>query len=207
MIEKRNYTRILFLMLSILICFASYQVGKKELECQVYPIDKPYEFPITPDSPEWDNLAMAGLAQNACRLPEGLVEQMTTKALLETAISYPFSTNILVHEDEVLGFWENAKYNEALGEFVQRPDAVTVLESAIIELPELSKGMEYDMQKRYYLLSVFMDARPWQAVHKERKICRSALEGQMTGCWDNVEYALYCHGCGALSVALREICI
>ena len=57
------------------------------------------------------------------------------------------------------------------------------------------------------ILSVFMDARPWQAVHKERKICRSALEGQMTGCWDNVEYALYCHGCGALSVALREICI
>ena len=155
--EKRNYTRILFLMLSILICFASYQVGKKELECQVYPIDKPYEFPITPDSPEWDNLAMAGLAQNACRLPDGLVEQMTTKALLETAISYPFSTNILVHEDEVLGFWEHAKYNEALGEFVQRPDAVTVLESVIIELPELSIGMEYDMQKRYYLLSAFMD--------------------------------------------------
>ena len=53
------------------------------------------------------------------------------------------------------------------------------------------------------ILSVFMDARPWQAVHKERKICRSALEGQMTGCWDNAEYALYCHGCGALSVALR----
>ena len=49
------------------------------------------------------------------------------------------------------------------------------------------------------ILSVFMDARPWQAVHKERKICRSALEGQMTGCWDNAEYALYCHGCGALS--------
>ena len=57
------------------------------------------------------------------------------------------------------------------------------------------------------ILSVFMDGRPWQAVHKERKICRSALEGQMTGCWDNAEYALYCHGCGALSVALREICI
>ena len=87
----------------------------------------------------------------------GLVEQMTIKALLETAISYPFSSNILVHEDEVLGFWENTKYNEALGEFVQRPDAVTVLESAIIELPELSIGMEYDMQKRYYLLSAFMD--------------------------------------------------
>lgn len=49
------------------------------------------------------------------------------------------------------------------------------------------------------ILSVFMDERPWQAVHKERKICRSALKGQMTGYWDNAEYALYCHGCGALS--------
>ena len=54
------------------------------------------------------------------------------------------------------------------------------------------------------ILSVFMDARPWQAVHKERKICRSALEGQMTGCWDNAEYALYCHGCGALSDKLNK---
>lgn len=96
-------------MLSILICFASYQVGKKELECQVYPIDKPYEFPITPDSPEWDNLAMAGLAQNACRLPEGLVEQMTTKALSKQLYHTRFPQIFLFMKMRCWAFGKNAK--------------------------------------------------------------------------------------------------
>ena len=50
------------------------------------------------------------------------------------------------------------------------------------------------------ILSVFMDGKPWQAAHDERRIRRSALKSQMTGCWDAAEYASYCHGCGALSI-------
>lgn len=69
----------------------------------------------------------------------------------------------------------------------------------------LRRRMATDKKIEARILSVFMDGRPWQAVHKERKICRSALKCQMTGCWDAAEHASYCHGCGALSVALREI--
>ena len=54
------------------------------------------------------------------------------------------------------------------------------------------------------ILSVLTDMKPWQAVHEERKIRRSALNSQRSGCWDDAEYAAYCHGCGALSDKLNK---
>ena len=54
------------------------------------------------------------------------------------------------------------------------------------------------------ILSVLTDMKPWQAVHEERKIRRSALNSQRAGRWDNAEYAAYCHGCGALSDKLNK---
>ena len=54
------------------------------------------------------------------------------------------------------------------------------------------------------ILSVFMDGKPWQAAHEERRIRRSTLKSQMTGCWEDAEYAAYCHGCGALSIKLNK---
>ena len=54
------------------------------------------------------------------------------------------------------------------------------------------------------ILSVLTDMKPWQAVHEERKIRRSALNSQRSGCWDDAEYAAYCHGCGALSNKLNK---
>ena len=54
------------------------------------------------------------------------------------------------------------------------------------------------------ILSVLTDMKPWQAVHEERKIRRSAQTSQRAGRWDNAEYAAYCHGCGALSDKLNK---
>ena len=54
------------------------------------------------------------------------------------------------------------------------------------------------------ILSVLTDMKPWQAVHEERKIRRSALNSQRAGRWDDAEYAAYCHGCGALSDKLNK---
>ena len=95
-----------------------------------YPVTEPYQFPVTTDSPEWAELAEAGLARNACRLPAGLAEQMTSEALLETALDYPYVSSILAFSDPVQGFWSNAKYNDALAGRVTRPDAEEVVARA-----------------------------------------------------------------------------
>ena len=99
-----------------------------------YPVTEPYQFPVTTDSPEWAELAEAGLARNACRLPAGLAEQMTSEALLETALDYPYVSSILAFSDPVQGFWSNAKYNDALAELVTRPNAAAVVERAFSSL-------------------------------------------------------------------------
>ena len=51
--------------------------------------DQPYVFPITPESEEWKNLSMQEML-DACQIPEDKLKSMTTKALLETVLNYPF---------------------------------------------------------------------------------------------------------------------
>lgn len=92
-----------------------------------YPVTEPYQFPVTTDSPEWAELAEAGLARNACRLPAGLAEQMTSEALLETALDYPFNASMYVSSDLEGMFGKRA----ALAELVTRPDAEEVIARAL----------------------------------------------------------------------------
>ena len=95
-----------------------------------YPVTEPYQFPVQPGTPEWVELS-ANARRAACRLPAGLAEQMTSEALLETALDYPYVSSILAFSDPVQGFWSNAKYNDALAELVTRPDAEEVIARAL----------------------------------------------------------------------------
>lgn len=98
-----------------------------------YPVTEPYQFPITTDSPEWAALAEAGLARNACRMPAGLAEQMTSEALLETALDYPFNASMYASSDLEGMFGKRAALagNGALAELVTRPDAEEVIARAL----------------------------------------------------------------------------
>ena len=120
-----------------------------------YPVTEPYQFPVTTDSPEWAELAEAGLARNACRMPAGLAEQMTSEALLETALDYPYVTDMLAYSDVVSGFWTNANYNDALAELVTRPDAAAVVEDALMKLPSPQETADTDTLIRWTYLAAF----------------------------------------------------
>ena len=120
-----------------------------------YPVTEPYQFPVTTDSPEWAELAEAGLARNACRMPVGLAEQMTSEALLETALDYPYVTDMLAFSDPAQGFWSNASYNDALTELVTRPDAAAVVERAFSQIPPLTEITDTETMVRWYKLSAF----------------------------------------------------
>lgn len=132
---------------------------------------EPYQFPVTTDSPEWAELAEAGLARNACRLPAGLAEQMTSEALLETALDYPYVSSILAFSDPVQGFWSNAKYNDALAELVTRPNAAAVVERAFSKLPPLTEITDVEVMIRWTYLSAF--PRGWPIPQR-----REASQGQ-----------------------------
>ena len=150
--SKRSHVeRAAFLVLSAALAAGAWAVTSRA----AYPVTEPYQFPVTTDSPDWAELVEAGLARNACRMPAGLAEQMTSEALLETALDYPYVTDMLAYSDPVQGFWSNANYNDALAELVTRPDAAAVVEGAFSKLPPLTEITDVEVMARWYELSAF----------------------------------------------------
>ena len=80
--------RVAFLMLSAALAVGAWAVTGRAA-CSV---TAPYQFPVQPGTPEWVELS-ANARRAACRLPAGLAEQMTSEALLETALDYPFNAS------------------------------------------------------------------------------------------------------------------
>ena len=95
-------------------------------------VTAPYQFPVQPSMPEWVGLS-ANARRAACRLPAGLAEQMTSEALLETALDYPFNASMYVSSDLEGMFGKRAALagNDALAGLVTRPDAEEVVARAL----------------------------------------------------------------------------
>ena len=142
--------RVAFLMLSAALAVGAWAVTGRAA-CSV---TAPYQFPVQPGTPEWVELS-ANARRAACRLPAGLAEQMTSEALLETALDYPYVSSILAFSDPVQGFWSNAKYNDALAELVTRPNAAAVVERAFSKLPPLTEITDVEVMIRWTYLSAF----------------------------------------------------
>ena len=152
--------RVAFLMLSAALAVGAWAVTGRAA-CSV---TAPYQFPVQPGTPEWVGLS-ANARRAACRLPAGLAEQMTSEALLETALDYPYVSSILAFSDPVQGFWSNAKYNDALAELVTRPNAAAVVERAFSKLPPLTEITDVEVMIRWTYLSAFSQglANPQEA--------------------------------------------
>ena len=120
--------RVAFLMLSAALAVGAWAVTGRAA-CSV---TAPYQFPVQPGTPEWVELS-ANARRAACRLPAGLAEQMTSEALLETALDYPFNASMSVSSDLKGMFGKRAALagNGALAELVTRPDAEEVIARAL----------------------------------------------------------------------------
>ena len=53
-------------------------------------IDVPYEYPLTPEDPEWKTIQLKDEKVAKCQIPENILKRMTTLALLETVLYYPY---------------------------------------------------------------------------------------------------------------------
>lgn len=120
--KRSPVERAAFLALSAALIVGAWAVTGRAA-CSV---TAPYQFPVQPGTPEWVELS-ANARRAACRLPTGLAEQMTSEALLETALDYPFNASMYVSSDLEGMFGKRA----ALAELVTRPDAEEVIARAL----------------------------------------------------------------------------
>lgn len=62
-------------------------------------IDIPYEFPITPDDEQWEEFDTKQDRLDICQIPDEILHSLSTKALLETVLQYPYLTDYYAFND------------------------------------------------------------------------------------------------------------
>ena len=98
-------------------------VPAEAVENEEYTVFTPYEYPIEPGTAEWATLQTNVDKINACRVPDELIEKMSTDALLETYLTHPMATNIFAfntYDDGVNTLKDG--YYMGLDELLQRED-------------------------------------------------------------------------------------
>ena len=109
-------------------------------------ITNPYEYPITPDSPQWRNFTQTSQMIEACQVPEDIVENMTTEALLETVLDYPLMVNVLVQNTPEIGYKFLLENNAAFRELVTRNDMIDVVDDKLFSEKLRSTAVKTDSE-------------------------------------------------------------
>ena len=103
--------------------FAATELGAKD---QVTLCNDPHNYEITAESPEWAEMTLPERI-NACAVSVAKVEGMTTAALVETVLNYPFLVNIYAYDTVDEGIEVVSSYFPGLPELLSREDATDAL--------------------------------------------------------------------------------
>lgn len=91
-----------------------------------------YNFPIKPGTPEWEKLDTFEEMIEVCKIPDSILQSMTTGDLLETCLNHPFKGNIYLYSTLDKGFQVMANTFEVYKEILKRNDIEDhLLKSAI----------------------------------------------------------------------------
>lgn len=122
------------------------------LDHEQYTIFTPYEYPIVPGTPEWIELETNIDKIDACSIPDEMVQQMSTEALLETYLTHPLATNIFSFDNYDSGFKVLKQYyHMGLDELVKRDDLRGVILDAYARISVCTSDMTEDMTTEAFL--------------------------------------------------------
>lgn len=103
----------------------------------------PHTYEISATSPEWAEMSLSERL-DACAVPAEEVENMTTSALVETVINYPFLVNIYAYGSIEDGIEIVGSYFPALTELLCREDASLALSDYLANTVSVSKTSNED---------------------------------------------------------------
>lgn len=150
-IKSKSKMFVLFMFCTVLIISCC---GFSVFSQNQYTIDTPYEYPAQPGTEEWSALDGRSEKAEACQIPEEILENMTTEALVYTVLNYPFMIDIYAYnyyseegDSYLLAMESIATEFNGLQELKQRPDAVEVIET--IEEADHFDTEDYPFHGRY----------------------------------------------------------
>ncbi|MBA7543741.1 hypothetical protein ES705_36078 [subsurface metagenome] len=108
-------------------------------------VEKPYDFPVKPGTEQWAKLSSSKEMDEVCIIPDRVLSNLSTKALLITCLNYPRIIDFFLMDNLQSGFNFYAKHFNGLEELVKRPDLNKILFQSYldIDLPK-AKMSGYD---------------------------------------------------------------
>lgn len=94
----------------------------------IAPIDQPYEYPITQSDPEWSSLSTSE-KKSLCQIETSVLRRLTTPALLETVLNYPYLIDVFAWGDMSIGIETLAANFNGMEELLARADLERSLEN------------------------------------------------------------------------------
>ena len=105
-------------------------------KCEVHNLsDEPHVYEVLPGTPEWESMTPSQ-RQESCEVSVEEVESMTTAALVETVISYPYLIDIYAFDTLEQGIEWVSMYFLGLPELLSREDAIDELQKYQIKMKE-----------------------------------------------------------------------
>ncbi|MDV2989557.1 MAG: hypothetical protein P3T54_05355 [Dehalogenimonas sp.] len=116
-----------------------------------------YEFSVKPGTEEWKRFLNFDEMLEACQVPEEILKNMSTTALVETVLNYPLLRVYMAHDDFQQGFEILTSNFNGLQELFNRYNAGTEVFQIYLAMDPSSINKEWtDVQKGSYALS-FLD--------------------------------------------------
>jgi len=97
-------------------------------------VEEPYQYPIVPGTQEWIQLESRPEMLEACQIPQEILDKLSTDALLQTILDYPFLSEMTMFYrtpeecNAEADFWFITDSFNGLQEFLSRKDALSALE-------------------------------------------------------------------------------
>lgn len=89
-----------------------------------YDIDTPYVCPIQPGTDEWFAISSHAERAAACQIPENILSRLTTEALVQSVLEYPFFTDIMFFSTAEQGYRIVRDHYNGLQELERREDGL-----------------------------------------------------------------------------------
>ncbi|MDO4733320.1 MAG: hypothetical protein Q4B50_07405 [Bacillota bacterium] len=149
---------LIFFLLCLLLLLSA-------CENRGYSITEPYEYPAYPGTEEWEALGKRMEKMEIIdylRVPEDILQNMTTDALIQTVLDFPYASDPLAYEDRRSGFDAHFENNSGLSELYAREDCLEKCELYLVELEkrheeEKLRDKDSEERKELYLQIKYME--------------------------------------------------
>ena len=180
-----------FLALAMMTSMVSFQTSAYEGSSnnEGYTIDEPYEYPIEPGTDEWFAIESHAEKVEMLQIPQDVLNEMTTEALVESVVNYPYFPDMDSFSTQELGYETVRNGFNGLQELESRPDGMLCLAEYYEEQQTTrSSGMSY-VVRRAIEITLEENSEEWEN-QQNIEITRVSLPRTPSG---NQVTSSWCH--------------